>query len=328
MFYGAVNKAVDVGEVKADMDLIIELGEYLDQDCLKDEDGGRMFKNLEDFLTQRRTSGPIRMDFDSLRKKVGYQRGVNYRKYETGKLRPDRHPGFLTPTGRVELWSTAYAMYGEDPLPFYMEPAFSPHKDPELAAKYPFILTTGARNYASFHAEHRQIPVLRELHPDPLIEINPEDAAELGVANGQWVEIKNDFGRAKFKANVSPIVKKGVVQADHGWWFPELPADDEAREEIVPVGEILEDGPLEFDVNGTHIRNGYVKTDHADEQGLYGLWRSNVNDLVSNHYNSRLGYGGPYKCNCCSITPLKDSFDTDMKLVEEKFKVDVARKDW
>ena len=328
VFYGAVNKAVDVGEVKADMDLIIELGEYLDQDCLKDEDGGRMFKNLEDFLTQRRTSGPIRMDFDSLRKKVGYQRGVNYRKYETGKLRPDRHPGFLTPTGRVELWSTAYAMYGEDPLPFYMEPAFSPHKDPELAAKYPFILTTGARNYASFHAEHRQIPVLRELHPDPLIEINPEDAAELGVANGQWVEIKNDFGRAKFKANVSPIVKKGVVQADHGWWFPELPADDEAREEIVPVGEILEDGPLEFDVNGTHIRNGYVKTDHADEQGLYGLWRSNVNDLVSNHYNSRLGYGGPYKCNCCSITPLKDSFDTDMKLVEEKFKVDVARKDW
>ena len=328
VFYGAVNKAVDVGEVKADMDLIIELGEYLGQDCLKDENGGRMFKDLEDFLTQRRTSGPIRMEFDSLRKKVGYQRGVNYRKYETGKLRPDRHPGFLTPTGRVELWSTAYAMYGEDPLPYYKEPAFSPHKDPELAAKYPFILTTGARNYASFHAEHRQIPVLRELHPDPLIEINPEDAAEIGVANGQWVEIKNDFGRAKFKACVSPIVKKGVVQADHGWWFPEMPADDEARDEVIPVGEILEDGPLEFDINGTHIRNGYVKSDHADEEGLYGLWRSNVNDLVSNHYNSRLGYGGPYKCNCCSVTPLQESFDTDMKLVEEKFKVDVARKDW
>lgn len=319
VFYGAVNKAVDVGEVKADMDLIIELGEYLDQDCLKDENGERMFKDLEDFLTQRRTSGPIRMDFDSLRKRVGYQRGVNYRKYETGKLRPDRHPGFLTPTGRVELWSTAYAQYGEDPLPYYQEPAFSPHKDPELAEKYPFILTTGARNYASFHAEHRQIPVLRELHPNPIIEIHPEDAAEIGVAEGQWVEIKNDFGRAKFKAVVSPVVKKGTVQTDHGWWFPEMPADDEARDEIVPVGEILEDGPLEFDVNGTHIRNGYVKTDHADEKGLYGLWQSNVNDLVSNHYNSKLGYGGPYKCNCCSIAPLKESYDTDMDLVVEKF---------
>ena len=328
VFYGAVNKAVDVGEVKADMDLIIELGEYLGQDCLKDEDGNRMFKDLEDFLTQRRTSGPIKMDFDSLRHKVGYQRGVNYRKYETGKLRPDRHPGFLTPTGRVELWSTAYANYGEDPLPYYQEPAFSPATDPELKDKYPFILTTGARNYASFHAEHRQIPVLRELHPDPIIEINPADAAEVGVAQGQWVEIKNDFGRAKFKAVVSPIVKKGVVQTDHGWWFPERQADDDARDEVIPVGEILEDGPLEFDVNGTHIRNGYVKTDHADEKGLYGLWQSNVNDLVSNHYNSRLGYGGPYKCNCCSITPLRESYDTDMALVEEMFEVGSAKKEW
>ena len=328
VFYGAVNKAVDVGEVKADMDLIIELGEYLGQDCLKDEDGNRMFKDLEDFLTQRRTSGPIKMDFDSLRHKVGYQRGVNYRKYETGKLRPDRHPGFLTPTGRVELWSTAYANYGEDPLPYYQEPAFSPATDPELKDKYPFILTTGARNYASFHAEHRQIPVLRELHPDPIIEINPVDAAEVGVADGQWVEIKNDFGRAKFKAVVSPIVKKGVVQTDHGWWFPERQADDDARDEVIPVGEILEDGPLEFDVNGTHIRNGYVKTDHADEKGLYGLWQSNVNDLVSNHYNSRLGYGGPYKCNCCSITPLRESYDTDMALVEEMFEVGSAKKEW
>ncbi|MCI2242486.1 molybdopterin-dependent oxidoreductase [Adlercreutzia faecimuris] len=328
VFYGAVNKAVDVGEVKADMDLIIELGAYLEQDCLKNEDGTPMFKDLDDFLTQRRTSGPIKMDFDSLRHRVGFQRGVNYRKYESGKLRPDRHPGFLTPTGRVELWSTAYANYGEDPLPYYQEPAFSPAVDPELAEKYPYILTTGARNYASFHAEHRQIPVLRELHPDPLIEINPADAAEIGVADGQWVEIANDFGRAKFKAKVSPIVKKGTVQADHGWWFPEMPADDEARDQVIPVGEILEDGPLEFEVNGTHIQNGYVKSDHADEKGLYGLWRSNVNDLVSNHYNSKLGYGGPYKCNCCSITPLQESYDTDMGLVEEKFKVDSAKKEW
>lgn len=92
VFYGAVNKAVDVGEVKADMDLIIELGEYLGQECLKNEDGGRAFKDLEDFLTQRRTSGPIHMDFDGLRHRVAYQRGVNYRKYETGKLRPDAIP--------------------------------------------------------------------------------------------------------------------------------------------------------------------------------------------------------------------------------------------
>jgi len=312
------NKAVDVGEVKSDITILIELGEYLGNNALKNEDGSRIYKNEDDFLTQRRAK-PTKMPFEDLREQVVFQRGVNYRKYETGLLRPDRQPGFLTPTGRVELWSTAYAQYGEDPLPYYKEPAFSPHKDPELAEKYPFILTTGARNYASFHAEHRQIPVLRELHPDPLIEIHPDDAAALGIANGQWVEIKNDYGRAKFKANVAPIVKKGTVQTDHGWWFPERQADDDSRDKIIPVGEIVDWNKDLGVANGTPIRSGVVNCDHADEPGLYGVWLSNCNDLVANHYNSKLGYGGPYKCNCCSITPLKESYDTDMNLVNEKF---------
>ena len=45
-----------------------------------------------------------------------------YRKYEKGMLRPDGQPGFLTPTGRVELWSSAFANNGMDPLPYYYEP--------------------------------------------------------------------------------------------------------------------------------------------------------------------------------------------------------------
>ena len=118
---------------------------------------------------------------------------------------------------------------------------------------------------------------------------------------------------------MSPIVKKGVVQTDHGWWFPERQADDDARDTILPVGEIVEDHEVQAVINGKEIKDGFVKADHADERGLYGVWQSNVNDLVSNHYNSRLGYGGPYKCNCCSVTPLQESYDTDMDLVVEKF---------
>ena len=313
-----VNKAVEVGETKSDIEILIELGEYLQQECLVNDEGGRMFADPDDFLSQRRTVKG-KMSFAEMREQVVYQRGVNYRKYETGLLRPDRQPGFLTPTGRVELWSTAYAHYGEDPLPYYKEPAFSPRKDPELAAKYPFILTTGARNYASFHSEHRQIPVLRELHPDPLIEIHPDDAAALGVTSGQWVEIANDFGRAKFKAKVSPIVKRGTVQCDHGWWFPERQGDDDSRGQVLPLGSFTEDRKVLDQIAGTNIVERNVTVDHADEPGLYGVWLSNVNDLVSNHYNSKLGYGGPYKCNCCSVRPLDENYDTDMSLVAEKF---------
>ena len=72
-------------------------------------------------------------------------------------------------------------------------------RDPATKDEYPFCLTTGARTYCFFHSEHRQVPVLRELNPNPLIEINPEDAARLGVADGQWVEASNPLGSARLK---------------------------------------------------------------------------------------------------------------------------------
>ena len=51
---------------------------------------------------------------------------VDYYKYERGEMRQDGQPGFATPTGRIELWSTAFNQFGDDPLPYYLEPEFGP----------------------------------------------------------------------------------------------------------------------------------------------------------------------------------------------------------
>lgn len=276
IMHGAVNKAIDAGETKSDHDILLDLGRWMNQQVVIDA-----YDDLHDYFDKGRAKR-AGVTFDELSKEVYHQRGVNYRKYETGLLRPDRQPGFLTPTGRVELWSTTYAHFGEDPLPYYQEPKMSP-RDPETKDEYPFCLTTGARTYCFFHSEHRQIPVLREMNPNPLIEINPEDAEKLGVADGQWVEIKNPFGSCKLKAKITLSVKPGVVMAQHGWWFPER--------------------------------------DNLESPNCFGTLQSNVNRLIPNHYNSKLGYGAPYKSSICSITPLKESYDTDMKLVEEKFSI-------
>lgn len=271
---GAINKAIDVGEAKSDAQILVDLGNILGSPRI----AGR-YKTGAEYTSDNRAviAG---MNIRELGDVVYYQRGCNYRKYEKGLLRPDRQAGFLTNTGRVELYSTAFQANGEDPLPYYSEPAFSPRKDPERGKKYPFILTTGARVYAFFHSEHRQIPRLRELNPNPLIEINPDDARELGVTEGQWVEIANEFGKAKFKAKVSPIVRAGIVHAQHGWWFPEQ---------------------------------------EGEAPNLFGVWQSNCNDLVPNHYNSKLGYGAPHKCMSCNIRPLDENLDADMGLIWEKF---------
>ena len=122
------------------------------------------FESVEDYLEKRVI--PKGMTFDDFRKAGVIQPEEVYRKYEKGMLRPDGQIGFLTRTGRFELWSTAFPEFGEDPLPYYMEPPFSPYNedlDPAIKEEYPLILTTGARTYVSFHSEHRQIQSLRDM---------------------------------------------------------------------------------------------------------------------------------------------------------------------
>ena len=103
---------------------------------------------------------------------------------------------------QMKVWGTAAAA----------EERRSPNDDADPARS-----SSGARTFCFFHSENRQVPVLREINPDPIAEINPEDAKEKGVVNGQWVELENMYGAAKYKAKVSPIVRKGTVLAqDHG----------------------------------------------------------------------------------------------------------------
>jgi anaerobic selenocysteine-containing dehydrogenase len=76
--------------------------------------------------------------------------------------------GFGTPTGKIELYSTVMEKLDYDPLPHHREPAESPVSQPELARKYPLILTTGGRFLPFFHSEWRQIDSYRTKYPIPL----------------------------------------------------------------------------------------------------------------------------------------------------------------
>jgi len=306
---GCGNKAITVGKAKCDLEIYCLLAQRMAEmfpDDPKATFAHEKYSDYHDYLNKNRLEG--RHDFEEVKKLVKFKRKVYYRKYETGKLRPDGQPGFLTPTGRVELWSSMFNNNGMDPLPYYYEPDLSPRnpdkpdlkvmKNPlvsdkldaewhkrdlsheEIIEKYPFILSTGHRRYTSFHSEHRQIAVLREIDPNPRLEINPKDAEKIGVADGQWCEIQNMFGKAKFKARIMLTVKPGHVEADHGWWFPE------------------QDG---------------------SEPNLFGVWQSNCNDLVPEHHNNALGLGAPYKSGCCNVVPLQECYDVDMKKFGEKF---------
>ena len=271
---GAVNKSITVGDCKGDCEIFYELGLR----CMPIN--FEKYKDYYDFLADYRLA--YKKSFEELREEVVHQKTemCGYYKYESGRLRPDGMPGFNTPTGRVELYSTMFRQFGVDPLPYYEEPQLSPVSTPEKMEEYPFVLTTGARTYCYFHSEGKQIPYLREMNPDPLIEINPEDALKHGIADGQWVEVASPFGKCVLKAKVSQIVKPGVVHAQHGFWFPEK---------------------------------------DPEEPSLYEVWRSNINELIPHFMVGKLGFGAPFKCLICSVKPVSENYDTDMMEVWDHF---------
>jgi anaerobic selenocysteine-containing dehydrogenase len=138
---------------------------------------------------------------------------MKYRKFE--------EKGFATPTGKIELYSTALEKLGYDPLPYYEEPPESPLSTPQLAKQFPYVLTTGARIPVFYHSEYRQLPKLRRGDKEPRVEIHPDTAKAHGIAEGDWVVIASPRGRIRQRANLSPDIHPNVIQCEHGWWFPE-----------------------------------------------------------------------------------------------------------
>jgi len=140
-----------------------------------------------------------------------------YRKYEKGLLRKDGKLGFPTLTGMVEIWSTILEKYGYDPLPVFKEPEESPVSRPDLARKYPLILTTGSRVQVYTHSKWRELSWLRDLMPHPVANINPEDAEERNIRDGDLVAVENSHGKIRVYAHLTYIVPPRVVDIFHGW---------------------------------------------------------------------------------------------------------------
>ena len=161
------------------------------------------------------------MTFEQFKEKGYVVATPKYKKYE--------EKGFNTPTGKVELYSTIFEKYGYDPLPSFHEPPESPVSTPELMENYPLILITGGRYIEYFHSEGRQIRQLRKKVPDPEIEIHPDTAKKINIKDGDWVWLETPRVKGesiRLKTKLTTAIHPSVVNAAHGWWFPEKPAPE------------------------------------------------------------------------------------------------------
>ena len=201
----ARQKAVEIGECWQDHKIFQELGKTMGQEAY-------WWDKLEDAMNYMLE--PSGLTWDEFKER-GYLKGEQtYRKYE--------EKGFSTPTGKVELYSTTLDKWGREPLPSYREIPESPISQPDLLDRYPYILNAGLRTPTFFHSANYMVPWLREIRPDPIVEIHPETAKRHGIEEGQWVYIESPRGRIRQRAKLNNGIDPRVIVAEHGWWFPEL----------------------------------------------------------------------------------------------------------
>ena len=153
--------------------------------------------------------GKTGLTWKILKEKGGHYFPDVYKKYEKN--------GFNTPSKKVELANSKMKRLGVDPLPIYREPSESPVSTPELAEQYPLIITTGGRLSMYRHSEGRNIAILRELMPRPLMSIHPITAKELGIQDGDEVTVETPRGSVEAWASLTEGIHPKVVQLPSHW---------------------------------------------------------------------------------------------------------------
>jgi anaerobic selenocysteine-containing dehydrogenase len=199
------------GEARPDTDIVFDLAARLGL--------AEQFWNADIDAAYRHQLAPSGVTLEELR---GAPQGIQvplqtrYAKH----AEPDakgRPRGFATPSRKVEFYSQTFLDHGYAPLPDFEEPQIGPVTRPDLAARFPLILTS-AKATLFCQSQHRALPSLRQRAPYPEVELHPATAQRRGVANGDWVSIETPEGSIRARARLNDSLDPDVVVGEHGWW--------------------------------------------------------------------------------------------------------------
>lgn len=137
---------------------------------------------------------------------------------EDGKchFRVDGAKNFVAPPFR-QMYEGFQPGQDLDPLPDYMPPYERPETNPDLAKKYPLNIVT-PKSHAFLNSCYANMEGKQKEQGDQFVMINPADAKERGVNNGDNVRVFNDRGAFEGVAKVTDDVNAGVCVATLGYW--------------------------------------------------------------------------------------------------------------
>jgi anaerobic selenocysteine-containing dehydrogenase len=199
------------GEARSDIDVIFDLAGRLGL--------AAEFWNGDVDAAYRHQLAPTGVTLEQLRATPGGVRlPLQTRHVKHAEPDPNGAPrGFATPSRKVELYSQTFLDHGYAPLPDFAEPPIGPVAKPDLAARFPLILTS-AKSSVFCETQHRALPSLRKRARHPEVELHPEAAQGRGVAEGDWVVIETPDGSARARARFNATLDPRVAVGEHGFW--------------------------------------------------------------------------------------------------------------
>ena len=164
-------------------------------------------------------------------------REKNYLRCETTGPVAHENGAFYTPSGRASF-------YREDPKPDYMmgqdldiekekfslfwEPAREADLDNPIREKYPFTICCEHMRTRT-HTQWYDVDYMKEFERQPCCRINPEDAAELGIKEGDTIRLYNDRGSVTLLATINPGEQRTVLHCPRSFLTREHIDGDLAR---------------------------------------------------------------------------------------------------
>jgi assimilatory nitrate reductase catalytic subunit len=140
--------------------------------------------------------------------------GISYERLAAGEelfwpCPDEQHPGtprmfldrFATPDGRANFLPVRPRLAAELP-----------------DADHPYLLTTGrARSHYQSGTQTRRSPTLADAVPRPYVELHPELARRVGVADGDPVQLRTPRGSAVLDARLDPGSRRDTVFVPFHW---------------------------------------------------------------------------------------------------------------
>jgi formate dehydrogenase major subunit len=176
--------------------------------------------------------------------------GMSYRRLEehAGLQWPcadEAAPGSQFLHGR--LWETPI---GGAPAPFSVVEHDPPVEQPD--DEYPFVLTTG-RRLESFNTGVQSRGYASPLHCGESVDIAPEDAARMHVADGEPLRVTSRRGSVVAPARIDPSLKPGLV-------FMTLHFPDQVATNVLTIDEFdPKSGTAEFKACAVRVEKALVR---------------------------------------------------------------------